>query len=164
MKYKLKILLLVLLLLSGFHFSSFAQFSSSEIKNLTNGADIILTGKVTEQASSWNKDKTRIYTKATIQVEEYLKGNNTQSIVTVKYLGGEVGEIGEMYSHMPRFKDNEEVLVFLEKSGNNTDYKVLYGEEGKISVINDPQTGEKVTTSNVRVSSLKVQIKSYIND
>ena len=164
MKNKLKILQLLLLLLSGFHFSSFAQFSSSEIKNLTKGADIILTGKVTQQTSSWNKDKTRIYTKATIQVNEYIKGNNTQSTVTVNYLGGEVGEIGEMYSHMPSFEDNEEVLVFLKKDEKNTDYKVFSGEEGKISVINDPQTGEKVTTSNVRVSSLKVQIKNFTKE
>jgi len=164
MKYKLKILLLVLLLLSGFHFSSFAQFSSSEIKNLTYGADIILTGKVTEQASSWNENKTRIYTKATIQVEEYLKGNNTGGTVTVNYPGGEIGEIGEMYSHMPRFKDNEEVLVFLEKSGNNTDYKVLNGEEGKITLLNDETTGEKTTNSNIPLNSLKQQIINHLNE
>jgi len=149
---------------SGFHFSLFAQFSTYEIKNLTYGADIILTGKVTEQASSWNENKTRIYTKATIQVEEYLKGNNTGGTVTVNYPGGEIGEIGEMYSHMPRFKDNEEVLVFLEKSGNNTDYKVLNGEEGKITLLNDETTGEKTTNSNVPLNSLKQQIINHLNE
>ena len=164
MKNKLKILQLLLLLLSGFHFSSFAQFSSSEIKNLTNGADIILTGKVTEQASSWNENKTRIYTKATIQVNEYIKGNNTGGTVTVNYPGGEIGEIGEMYSHMPRFKDNEEVLVFLKKSRNNTDYKVLNGEEGKINLLNDEVTGEKITSSRVPLNSLKEQISNYLNE
>ena len=164
MKYKLKILLLGLLLVSGFHFSSFAQFSSSEIKNLTKGADIILTGKVTQQTSSWNKDKTRIYTKATIQVNEYIKGNNTGGTVTVNYPGGEIGEIGEMYSHMPRFKDNEEVLVFLKKSENNTDYKVLNGEEGKITLLNNETTGEKTTNSYVPLNSLKQQIINHLNE
>jgi len=164
MKYKLKILLLVLLLLSGFHFSSFAQFSSSEIKNLTNGADIILTGKVTQQTSSWNENKTRIYTKATIQVNEYIKGNNTQSTVTVNYLGGEVGEIGEMYSHMPSFEDNEEVLVFLKKDEKNTDYKVFSGEEGKITLLNNETTGEKTTNSYVPLNSLKQQIINHLNE
>ena len=41
---------------------------------LSKGADVIITGKVTQQSSSWNDDNTRIYTKATIEVEEYLKG------------------------------------------------------------------------------------------
>jgi hypothetical protein len=79
-------------------------------------------------------------------------------------LGGEVGDVGEMYSHMPRFQDNEEVLVFLKKEDKSTNYKVFNGEEGKINVVMDPKTGEKVTTSNVQIKSLKAQIKSYIND
>jgi hypothetical protein len=97
-------------------------------------------------------------------VEEYLKGNTNEGSIVVTYLGGEVGDVGELYSHMPRFEDNEEVLVFLKKDEKSTDYKVFNGESGKISVVNDPQTGEKVTTSNVRINSIKAQITSYIND
>jgi len=152
------------LFLCGIYPAYLAQQMSSELRDLSNGADVILAGKVTGQTSSWNEDKTRIYTKAVIQVDEYLKGNNTGNTVIVKYLGGEVGEIGEMYSHMPRFEDKEELLVFLKKDDKNTEYKVYNGENGKISIVNDPKTGEKITTSNVRISSLKSQIKSYIND
>jgi len=152
------------LFLCGIYPTYLAQQMSTDLRDLSNGADIIITGKVTGQTSSWNEDKTRIYTKAVIQVDEYLKGNNSGSTVTVKYLGGEVGEIGEMYSHTPRFEDKEEVLVFLQKDDKNTEYKVYDGENGKISIVNDPKTGEKVTTSNLRISSLKSQIKSYIND
>ncbi|MHA2100936.1 MAG: hypothetical protein ACW99A_19865 [Candidatus Kariarchaeaceae archaeon] len=159
-----KYLLLILFLFFGLNINSLSQQLSTEINALTKGADVILTGKVTQQAASWNENKTRIYTRATIQVDEYIKGNSAGSTVTVKYLGGEVGEIGEMYSHMPRFEDNEEVLVFLKKDEKSSEFKVFNGENGKISVIEDPQTGDKVTTSNVRISSLKTQIKSYIND
>ena len=74
-----------------------------------------LLAKLAQQSSSWNDDNTRIYTKATIQVEEYLKGINNGGSVIVTYLGGEVGDVGEMYSHMPRFEDNEEVLSIPEK-------------------------------------------------
>lgn len=152
------------LFLCGIYPAYFAQQFATELNELSKGADVILTGKVTQQASSWNEDRTRIYTRATIQVEEYIKGNNAGNTVTVKYPGGEVGEVGELYSHMPRFEDNEEVLVFLKKDENNTDFKVYSGEGGKISVMNDQRTGEKVTTSNVRINSLKAQIKKYIND
>lgn len=152
------------LFLCGIYPAYFAQQIATELNELSKGADVILTGKVTQQASSWNEDRTRIYTRATIQVEEYIKGNNAGNTVTVKYPGGEVGEVGELYSHMPRFEDNEEVLVFLKKDENNTDFKVYSGEGGKISVMNDQRTGEKVTTSNVRINSLKAQIKKYIND
>lgn len=154
----------VTVIISGFLFHGLAQTSQSELKNLSQNADIIITGKVTQQNSSWNENKTRIYSQATIQVEEYLKGNNNSGPVVVSYPGGEVGEVGEMYSHMPRFENNEEVLVFLKKDDESTNYKVLNGEEGKINVLIDPETGEKITSLNVSVNSIKAQIKSYMVD
>ncbi len=153
-----------LFIVCGMHYTIFAQQMSVELQDLSEGADVIITGKVTQQSSSWNDDNTRIYTKATIQVDEYLKGINNGNSVVVTYLGGEVGDVGEMYSHMPRFEDQEEVLVFLKKDEKNSDYKVFNGENGKISVIEDPKTGEKVTTSNVQINSLKAQIKNFVND
>jgi hypothetical protein len=155
---------LVTFIISGFLFYGLAQTSQSELKNLSQNADVIITGKVTQQNSNWNENRTRIYTQATIQVEEYLKGGNTGNSIVVSYPGGEVGDVGELYSHMPKFEDNEEVLVFLKKDEKSTSYKVLNGESGKINVITDPRTGEKVTTSNVPVNSLRAQIKSYIID
>jgi hypothetical protein len=153
-----------LILVCGMYYTTYAQQMVVELQDLSFGADVIITGKVTQQSSSWNEDNTRIYTKATIEVEEYLKGINNGNSITVTYLGGEVGDVGEMYSHMPRFVDNEEVLVFLKKDKMSPDYKVFNGENGKISVIDDPKTGKKVTTSNVQINSLKAQIKSYTND
>ena len=155
-----RLLLLLMITLLGFHFTSIAQQAKAELKDLTSGADVIITGKVTQQTSSWNEDKSRIYTLATVQVDEYLKGNSSGNTVTIKYLGGEVEDIGEIYSHMPRLEDKEEVLLFLKKDNKTTDYKVYDGENGKIRIVQDPKTGEKITTSNVRINSLKSQIKT----
>jgi len=148
----------------SFYSTSFAQLKSSDVESMSKNADLIITGKVVEQNSSWNENNTRIYTQATIRVEEYIKGNNNSGSIIVSYPGGEVGDVGEMYSHMPRFENNEDVLVFLKKDDKNTNYKVVNGEEGKINVLTDPKTGEKVTTSNVQIYTLKAQIKSYIKD
>jgi len=157
-------LLSAVLILIGFSITSFAQLNSSEIKVLSEKADVILTGKVTQQASSWNENKTRIYTRTTIQVEDYLKGNHNGNTITVTSPGGEVGDIGEKYSHMPSFDNNEELLVFLKKDTKSTDYHVLNGEDGKINLITDPKTGETVTASNVKINAIKAQIKSYITN
>lgn len=141
-----------------------AQQIKVDLQDLSKDADLIITGKVSQQISSWNEDKSRIYTIATIQVEDYIKGSVTGNSVSVKYLGGEVGDVGETYSHVPTFNNDEEVLIFLKKNDSSSDYTVLYGEEGKLSLVNDSKTGELVTSSNVRVSSLKTQIKNYITD
>jgi hypothetical protein len=158
-----KSLLLVFLtiLFNGISSISFSQQTESKLKLLTANADIIVTGKVSGQKSGWNLDKTRIYTEATVKVDEYLKGNNNGGSVVINYPGGEVGGVGELYTHMPKFENNEDILVFLKKDEKG--YKVFDGEEGKIKIIRDVKTGEKVTSSNVRINDLKTQIKSYLN-
>ncbi len=164
MKISIKLLFITF---SIFQLTSSAQISQKEIsmlKTLSNGADVIATGKVAKLKSSWNKDKTRIYTETTLHVDEYIKGNSNGNTVTITYPGGEVGSVGELYTHMPRFENNEEVLVFLKKEKNDAAYKVFEGEEGKIRVLNDSKTGEKITSSNVRINNLKAQIKNYLKE
>lgn len=158
-----KIILLVFLIF-GFSVPSYAQQESKKIKTLSQGADVILSGKVTKKNSGWNKDKTRIYSKATVQVDEYLKGKTSQDYIEITYLGGEVGDIGELYTHTPTFSDNEEILVFLKKDKNNNGYQVFNGNEGKIKVFKEAKTKEKTTDANMNFKALKSQIKSYINE
>ena len=97
-----------------------------------------------------------------MQVEEYLKGENNRKSVEITTLGGEVGDVGEVYTHMPKFEDNEEVLVFLKKDNKNEGYEVFSGEEGKIKVHKDAITKEKVTSSDIHLKDLKSQIKSFL--
>jgi hypothetical protein len=152
------------LIIVGFQLTSLAQEKSSKVNKLTKGADAILTGKVTHKVSSWNESKTRIYTKTTLQVDEFIKGTDNESSVEVTYPGGEVGDIGELYSHMPRFEVNEEVLVFLKKDKKYKGYRVLNGEEGKIKLLQDKKTKGKVTSSNLKIKDLKSQIKGYLKE
>lgn len=162
MKTKYTISLFLFLLLCGFKFSTLSQTKPTDIKNLSVSAEVILTGKVTKQNSSWNKDKTRIYTEVSVEVDEYLKGNNNNKTLVVTTPGGEVGEVGELYTHMPRFSKDEEVLLFVKKDKKDMSYKVLNGEDGKITLYTDKKTGEKVTSSNKKISKLKNEIKNYV--
>ena len=151
---------LILLVLST---AVFSKDNSEKIKKLSKKADVILTGKVTVKQSSWNASQTRIYTKTTVEVDEYLKGNHTGNSVEIITPGGEVGDVGELYTHMPTFKNNEEVVVFLKKDQQSQTYKVLNGEAGKIIVFEDATSGQKVTSSNVSVKQLKSQIKNSLD-
>lgn len=153
--------LMLLILVSGFHFSSNAQKHTSEIKSLAEGSDIIVVGKVINQNSSWNDDKTRIFTNVTIQVDEYLKGSNNNSQITVSHLGGEVGAVGELYSHTPSFSNSEEVLLFIKRDISDNTFKVYQGENGKLTILRDQNSGEKMTTWHRDVNSLKQEIRSY---
>jgi len=163
MSNSIRFVLLILFSIS-IHFTVFAQEESVKIKKLSRDADVIVTGKVTQKESSWNESKTRIYTRATLEVQEYLKGSDNSSLVEVRYLGGEVGEVGELYSHMPRFEDDEEVLVFLKKEAKVKEFQVLNGEEGKIKVLGDGKSAAKTTSLSLSLKDLKSQIKSYLKE
>jgi len=151
------------LILFVLNLPSFAQEKSIVIKNLSGKADVIITGKVMQMESSWNASRTRIYTKTTVRVEEFMKGNNNENNIEITHPGGEVGDVGELYTHMPKFEYNEEVLVFLKKDEKNNQYKVLSGAEGKITVLEDAKTKEKVTSSNLPIKELKSQINGFLN-
>jgi len=140
----------------------YSQSLKSEIRNLSEGADIIVTGKVVDQKSQWNSDKSKIYTNVTIQVDEFLKGSNNQNRIVITHLGGEVGNVGETYSHIPTFQDDEDVLLFVKKSIKDESLSVFEGEEGKMTLYQNKNTGEKVTSNNIKASDIKKEIKSFV--
>lgn len=156
------LVIFLIFIFSGVLSLSSAQTIQSDIRSLSKGADVIATGKVVKQKSEWNENKTRIFTEVTVNVGEYLKGSTNNETLVLRTLGGEVGEVGEFYTHMPRFSKDEEVLLFAKKDKKDNTYKVFDGENGKITVYQDKNTGEKVTSSNTKISTLKKEIKKYL--
>ncbi len=138
------------------------QINQKKMQKLSENADLILEGKVVKQNSSWNKDKTRIFTDVTLQVDEYIKGNRGNKTIVITTPGGEVDGVGELYTHMPRFTNDEDVLLFVKADKKNNTFKVFNGEDGKIPLIKDKATGEKVTSFNKKISTLKQEIKGFV--
>ena len=155
--------IIILLLIASVSTKTLPQTIQARMQNLTEKSDMILEGKVVKQNSSWNQNKTRIFTEVTIQVDEYLKGSSGNKTIVVTTPGGEVGGVGELYTHMPKFSNDEQVLLFVKENKKDKRLKVSNGEEGKITLYNDKITGEKVTSSNQKISSLKKEIKDYVN-
>ena len=56
-------------------------------KALSEGADLIVLGRVTDLSSAWNSQRTEIRSTATRSVEEVLKGNPGDAI-TFSFPGG----------------------------------------------------------------------------
>jgi len=157
-------LFLVLSCILGLQLFAGTRNETAVIKKLTKGSDVIVTGKVTNRKSGWNADKTRIYTRTTLQVNEILKGKGTVGSVEIISPGGEVDGIGELYTHMPVFENNEEVLVFLKQDNLNQAYRVFDGEDGKITIRVDTRSNEKTTASEVGIKEIKARIKKIVNE
>jgi hypothetical protein len=128
---------------------------------LASRSDVIVVGKVTERKSEWNNNKSRIYTRVTLAVDQCLKGDAAQKTITVTTLGGEVDGVGELYTHTPSFKQEEKVVVFAQKDKQGS-LRVVGGEQGKLVVREDEQTGMPIVTGSKTLDQFTSEVKRAV--
>ncbi len=104
-----------------------------DLHQLVTAADFILVGSIEEIHSEWNAEGTRIHTDVTLSVRKCLKGAARSSEVTIRFPGGQVGEMVQSSSTAPKFRVGEEVVVFLEYGEEDT-LRVVGGFQGKFAV------------------------------
>jgi hypothetical protein len=131
------------------------------VAELTGKSGLIVVGKVSRIHSEWDKGKSRIYTKVTVNVEEFVKGNEPGKNIVVTHLGGEVGSVGELYSGTPKFKADEEVMLFLHKSKKGN-LRVTRGSLGKFNVHRDKTTNMRILDNGVSIDNIKAIVKGNL--
>lgn len=138
-----------------------AQTEKSRLAELAKEAEVIVVGKVADVRSEWNSDKTRIFTKVSVDVAEYVKGETPTKTLIITQLGGEIDGVGELYTHTARFSKDEEVLVFVKKDHKNN-LIVAGGNEGKFKVTKNELTGEKMLQGNLSLKNFTSRVKNII--
>lgn len=153
--------LIAVLLFTVMYEDAVAQTRRLPLEELSKKSELIVTGKVLDQRSEWNEEKTKIYTRVTVSVDEYHKGEGAEETVTVTHLGGEIGEVGELYTGTARFKKDEEVVLFLRKDlkGN---LRVAGSNQGKFTVVKDERTGKRMIGKSKLLDDFKIQIKNIV--
>jgi len=150
--------LLVLLIPGTLH----SQMKREGVEALARSADVIAVGKVKSLKSEWAENKTRIVTYVTLAVGEYLKGGQAGGdVVTIATPGGEIDGVGELYTHMPTFRQNEDVVVFLEKSQEGQ-YRVSGGSQGKYHIEVEPVSGQAVVAGKHTVNEFTRAVKMAV--
>ena len=154
------ILMMVILCCATLPPLGLTQERALTVDGLARRAEVVVVGKVTAKRSEWNSDKTRIYTRVTIDVDDCLKGTSGRSI-EVLVPGGEIGRVGELYTHMPRFTKDEDVIVFAEKDKNGR-YRVTGASGGKYSVKEDERTGERRVSNHTSLDKFTADIRKAV--
>ncbi len=109
------------------------------VKELTELADLIVVGSVSEVRSFWNEEHNRIYTGVTVSIDREGGVVKTDGVhrngddLTLKILGGSIPADGicNYIPGMPQFAAGERVLVFIRN--DNEFCPVLGCEQGKRS-------------------------------
>jgi hypothetical protein len=149
------------LLLAGVILPARAQHQTPSAEELTGGADVVVVGKVSGVKAAWTGDRSRIVTRVTLVVDQTLKGTGGQGSVTIESPGGEVGGVGEWYSHTAQFKKDEDVLVFAKKDRQGI-LRVSGGNNGKLTIRKDEQTGTRMVGDGLTLERFADRVKQAV--
>jgi|GEM_PF-1297331 len=112
-------------------------------------SDTIVFGKVKDISYEENTQN-QIFTYTTIECENIFKGNKSLTEFKVIEIGGKTEKYTTAVYGAPSYKINEDVLLFLRTNKYDKRLKKVVGlNQGKYSIINDTQTGEKIAVSDL---------------
>jgi len=83
------------------------------VAQLTEESSVIVVGKVEAVECQWNVDHTMITTLVKVALSDVFKGAPTESVITIKLIGGSIGNIETVLIGSPTFRIGEETLLFL---------------------------------------------------
>ena len=85
--------------------------------DMVREAAVVVRVRVEAQVSVWNRAKTAIYTHTTVKRTERLVGKRAPVRLTVRQLGGTVGDVSMMVPGTATLKVGQEVVLFLRTDG-----------------------------------------------
>jgi hypothetical protein len=112
------------------------------IEKLTQASRLIIRARCVENSSAW--DAAEIWTFSTFQPSEIWKGSSRQR-VSVRLLGGRVGNLTSNVSGIPRFHAGEEAVLFLAPTARG-DFSVVSWVQGTFRIHRDPRSGAETVT------------------
>ncbi len=115
-------------------------------RDLVRAADLIIIGRVITNETQSDPGPTNVRTLTRIAVGEGLKGR-VGTEITVIGMGGVVGNFAFNWPGVPRFKEGEEVLLFVERHSSGA--MLVSGlEQGRFTIVTDLR-GNKFVTRNL---------------
>jgi len=106
-------------------------------------ARIIAVARAEDQVSAWNPEKTRIYTETRFTLEEVLKGKVSSSL-TVRQLGGRVGDIAQSVAGSPVFVKGRRYVLFLAPLADGK-YRIVGFSQGCYPIVSDQEGKERIS-------------------
>jgi len=124
----------VLLLLAAVSLAAFASMATTlarmSVAQMSLAAPLIVRARCLGNATRWNAGE--IWTFTSFAVEEVWKGSAPAQI-DVRLLGGTAGNLTSTVAGIPRFRQGETVVLFLEPTSRG-DFSVLSWEQGTFRV------------------------------
>ena len=126
------------------------------VEQLAGKSSQVLRGHATETWTAWNPQHTLIYTYTKFQITKSLKGAAEQ-MVTVKQIGGRVGNTVQKVAGVRHFRPGEEDVLFLQPSNDHDGTMIVTGLSQGNFALRRAEGGKVLASNGVpEVSSLEV--------
>jgi len=103
-------------------------------EDLVSHASLVVVGTV-EDVTSYPPDGSgMVYSEAKVRVSDAVVGATSEEVVTVRYMGGEYGELGVAVEDQPTFALSEDVVLFLAPATGGS-YQCPDGVQSKYAVV-----------------------------
>jgi hypothetical protein len=144
------------------------------LDRMTLGSNLIIYGTVVSAHSLWEGQAINTYT--SIRVKETLKGEGRE-FITVKQMGGRVGDITDEVTGSPELNQGEDVILFLvDWQGNYWIHSIVLGkfsivtQNGNLVAYNDlnnvglidPVTNREVIDATEKINAFSLD--SFLNE
>jgi hypothetical protein len=116
------------------------QVRYKSVEQLGSESSDVVRGQVSSIRSYWNADRSKIFTETIITVDESYKGSES-GVVRLVQLGGEVDGVRVTVHGALKWREGEEVIVFLEPYRDDA-FHVSGFCQGKFGIERDTNTGE----------------------
>ena len=114
--------------------------------DLLRSAAVVATAHVVTVGVGRDSETTAIYTYVTLEITELLKGTLEDRSITLKQLGGVLGDDALVVLDQATFSGGEDVLVFLEIRPRDKSLYTAALWQGKWTLDRDPATNERIAT------------------
>lgn len=91
------------------------------LKQLVNGSEAIVIGRVLSVRCEWSLNKRLILSIVSVRVHETMRGDLMAPELVLEVPGGTVGDLSLRVTDMPTFHENEEIVIFLRSIKDITD-------------------------------------------
>ena len=127
------------------------------VEEMTTKSTHVLRGNATETWTAWNPQHTLIYTYTKFEVTKSLKGQ-VQQTVTVKQMGGRVGNTVQKVAGVRHFRPGEQDVLFLQPSKDHDGTFIVTGLMQGNFLVRRSASGQMLVSNGVpEVSKVEAQ-------
>ena len=115
--------------------------------NMAAKSEYIVVARCTSSESKWDDQKAFIFTYTTFSIDEYIKGDGLGEKITLRIIGGQVGDQILKAPHLSEFDEGEEVVLFLDPKNQYGFYNLTSQSNGILRIQTDGTSGQKIVTT-----------------